>query len=435
MKKVVLSLVVVLALSFISALDITLTKDAYFSGETLQAEIPDIFIENLKLENIAIYEGDNVHKATVEPGIIKSDNKYLYYAVLPQNTGNYVLKIENAKYYSGNQQSSETITKSFSIISANSSYLSFNPGNIYTSSDFSIKVKGYNSQQTITLELPEANFKQTFSLGFGMEKTVFISIASVSGTVKSNILLNGYKIPVVIFGKSSPQKNQTTNVTITEENFEDLIYVDPSSIEANVLSGINFEYSIDLIRETDLDLYNIKVSSSDDEIVLDKEKINITDDNEVLKFTINSKKSLNGSITLEYNDSEIIIPVNITIRSDNSEFSGGTLSNSEKKSCREQKGIICNISNSESCSGSLTSSIDGICCIGKCEAQKSSGGWMWGILILLILIGAGLWVYKKSKENPGVKLGDLFSKKTESFKERMNPPSPPTEIRRGLSKI
>lgn len=437
-------LILIGSIASVSALDIALTKSSYYPGETLQAEFPAApFIEPLQLADIAIYRGDSVHPAPVRSGLIKSGNKYLYYAVLPdapENLGDYSLRIEDINHYENNAPTEETIEKNFTITQTNSSYLSFSPGNIYASADFSVKIKAYNAEQAVSVELPEANFKKSFPLGYGMEKTVYISIADVIGTVTTSIKVNTYNIPITIIGKAQNETGGEEEEDGGEGEFEDMISVYPDSIDAKVFADISTDYRITITKETSEDMEDIKISSSGDEIEINETSIDLAEDEAVFKVTINSDSDINGEITLEYNDEEIIIPVNITIIENESEFFSGTPSEGETKTCAQRSGRICNKTLNEKCSGEEVYASDyssqGACCIGACEAEKASSGWLWGILILIILGIAGWYLYKKSKGGPGISaLGDIFKKKTEAYEKRIKPePQPSFEVRKSLSK-
>ena len=441
MKKAVLVLCMIFfSISLVSAVDIALTKSSYYPGETLQAEIPAApFIEPLSIGNIGIYKGAAVHKTPAQSGLIKSGSKYFYYAVLPDASGSqgeYSLRIEDTNHYENNAPTEETIEKNFTITLTNSSYLSFSPGHVYTAGDFSVKIKAYNAEQQIAVDFPEAGFKQAFSLGYGMEKTVYISISGVAGTAKSNIKVNSYNIPAVVIGKAIPS-SEDNETEAEEEEFEDMISLSPESIYAPVLAGINFDYSIKITKETSADLENIEISSSSSEIKPKKSSINLTDDEEVLEIIVNSDRDMNGKITLEYNGEEIEIPVNITIAENESRVFSGTPSQGETKTCAGKGGAICNKSLGETCTGSQEYSSDGVCCIGACEVKEASSGWIWGILILIILGIVGWYLYRKSKGGPGIgAIGGIFRKKTEAYEKRIRPESahPSVEVRKSLSK-
>ena len=188
-------LLFLVSISFAYAqVDITLSKSSYYAMETLQAEIQGGFIGNLLEQNINIYGENGVHASPSESGLIKIDEKYLYYATLPEIEGKYTLKIENTEYYQGTKQISDTIIKDFEITSTNSSYLSVKPGFIYTASNDNLEIflQAFNANQQVTVSFPEAGFSQTFTLGYNSKKHIYIPITNISETVKSKISINSY---------------------------------------------------------------------------------------------------------------------------------------------------------------------------------------------------------------------------------------------------
>ena len=96
MKKPVLLLcfVSLFLISLASAVEIKLTKEVYAPSETLQAEIYGNFPDGIKLENIYFYRERNI---PVDYDILKTQDKYLLYALLPHTEGNYTLKIKNTR--------------------------------------------------------------------------------------------------------------------------------------------------------------------------------------------------------------------------------------------------------------------------------------------------------------------------------------------------
>ena len=106
-------LTIMLSLSLISSagIIIELDKDEFYQDQLLQAEIIGTFTDNLKLENIGIYKDDKIHKTPAESELLKIENKYLYYTVLPSIIGNYSIQIQDIEYYIGQETSEETIIK------------------------------------------------------------------------------------------------------------------------------------------------------------------------------------------------------------------------------------------------------------------------------------------------------------------------------------
>lgn len=221
MKKRVLPIIllILLTINLISAIDIKLSKTSYQPQETLQAEITGNFI-SLTNENILIYEQNTPRSQPVISDLTKQGDIYYFYAILPNQQGNFSLKIENAKYTESGVEKTTAIVKEFKIIKTNTSSLQINPGFVKTSNDFSIKVKALNSNQDINAVFNQQS--QNLSLIEDMQKTISFSISSLIG--KYDLKINSYTIPVFIIEKTIinntlvnqtniNQTNQTTNET------------------------------------------------------------------------------------------------------------------------------------------------------------------------------------------------------------------------------
>ena len=418
-----------LSINLISGLDLNL-KSTYYPGETLQLEIPDAFLTNLQLVNIGIYKGASVHVTPVESAnLLKLDNKYYYYAILPAEIGEYSLKIENIYHWEGASQTDAPILKSFSIVSTNSSYLSFDPGYIYTSKDFSIVIKAYNANQDVNVEFAPTDFKQTFNLGYTKTKTVFIPITGVENITKADIKINSYSIPVAIIGKPI-QRNETVNITYT---IEDLMDIKTDKINATILADRDYPFEI-IIVSYDLPVKNIKIATSNNEIRVSPTLIEELYGGRIINVTINSKNDLSGFINLSIENSSVKIPVYVYITKNSSQVNSNIPIATEEKTCSQYSGAKCDESSGERCSGSETYVSDGLCCLGECIASPSSSGWLWGVLIFIILGAGGWFLYNKYNKTSGTSSRRLFQRKAEDFEKRINPEIPGVEVRRSLSK-
>ena len=200
MKKenslILLLLIVIIIAPLISAVDIQLSKDNYNPLETLQAEITGNFL-SLSLDNILIYEENTPRSQPVISDLTKQGNTYHFYAVLPNQQGNYSLKIEDARYTESGQTKTDTITKEFKIKTTNQSVLQINPGFVLTSEDFSIKVKAINLNQEIKTTFN--GISQNLSLIEDVQKNIEFSVSDLVG--KYDLKINTYTIPVFIIEK------------------------------------------------------------------------------------------------------------------------------------------------------------------------------------------------------------------------------------------
>jgi hypothetical protein len=441
MKKSIVGLfILILALNFVSALDIEGLKSSYSPGETMQIEIPDAFIGNLNIDNLGIYQTGNVHPSPAESNVFKSGNSYFYYAVLPTYATEYYLKIDGIKHWEGSVESENPITENFTIKSSNSSYLSFSPGYIFTAKDFSVTIKAYNQRQDITVEFAPSNFKKTFNMGYQDTKTVYIPISGIYGLTEADVKINSYAIPAVIYAP-----NQTTsdddNETIEDseddlginESLEDIMDFYPETLTATVLSNVEYYFPLRLTNYATGSIKDLEISTSDPEVKVNPSSVSELnrDDSIVINVTIKSLEEKDAWINITYKNYSAFIPVLIKIAQNQSAVDSNIDSINEQKTCTSFGGVECNYAAGETCTGSETFTSNGLCCLDKCQVPSSGSTWIWGILALLALGGAGWYFYNKSKEGQGEdKTGSILKKRTANYEERLNP----TEVRKGLAK-
>jgi len=219
MKKKVLVFIALIVISLflissVLAVDITLKKASYYPRETLQAEISGSFITPFTKDNIFIYKDNNVHSTPTESGLLKVGDDYVYYAILPNDIGNYFIKIQGVKYYSSGKESEEDIVKSFNIMALNSTYLSINPGFVSTNSDFSIKIKAIGGKQTVSAKFEATGVEKTLSINEETEKTFSFTLNNLSGEISSKIVVGAYEIPVYLhLANTSNTTTNNTNIT------------------------------------------------------------------------------------------------------------------------------------------------------------------------------------------------------------------------------
>ncbi len=423
------SFIFIFSLATISAVTINLVKSEYYSGETLQAEISGGFVDSLLDSNIGIYKEGAVHKSpTGDSGIVKDETKYYYYALLPQEPGKYSLRIENTKHYENNNATTATIEKNFTITETNSSYLSFSPGYIKTTTDFKIIVKSYNEEQNIKVEFPLKDFEQNFSLGYGFSKNIYLSISGLTGVSRDSIKINSYTLPVIVVMNDSSSTNDSS--IIDRYNLSDIIEVDPRGL--NILLPKNKEniFPID-IRNTRQEFYNIELTTSDKELKIEPEEIIGFNGTQRINLTISSNRSFNGYIKISHGDNSLRIPINLEVSDNASAFNSTPVEVNPSKTCSDLGGKICNYESGEECDKITYDANNKACCLSGCMGKKTSYGWLWGLLLLIVL-GVGVWYFlKKAKKSPDEK--STLTKRVEDYKKRMDLDEN-LEVRKGLVK-
>ncbi len=216
MKKEIIILLFLFLIPSIIAIETSLSKDSYNPQELFQAEITGNFI-SLTSENILIYGSTAVHSTPVISDLTKQGDTYYFYAILPNQQGNFSLKIEDSQYMEAGKIKTQTITKDFIIKQTNDSALSINPGFIVTSEDFTIKVKALNNNQEISAILESTSETKDFSLIEETEKTITFLIQTQE-TKTTNLKINDYNVPVFILGKTQIPSNESNQSEINQSN-------------------------------------------------------------------------------------------------------------------------------------------------------------------------------------------------------------------------
>ncbi|MBM3247424.1 hypothetical protein FJZ17_02705 [Candidatus Pacearchaeota archaeon] len=398
--------------SLVSAVTMDLKKTSLYPGETLQVEVTGNFLTTLSKDNFKIYLGDAVHSSPIESGLIKSEGKYLFYALVPNTIGAYRLRIEDATYTENSIQKTAPIVKNFSIVASNSSYLSFNPGYVYATRDIPLVLKAYNADQIIDVELLANGYKTTARVFEDQTSSIVIPISGIQGVVKTTLKVGSYSIPATIVGNST----QTPEKINSTRDLEDLLEIEPEEFELTILSGYenSFEFEIRNIYGESVDL---ELNASDKEINLSITEINSFSNKKVVEFTINSKRNFDGFIEIFNTNSSIKIPILVKITQNKSQVNYSSAPVNVDKSCKDLGGVS-SCADNEYCERETTAS-DGYCCLSKCKVKESSNGWIWG-LVLIIILGVGIWYYYTKYKQPSQGSSSVDSR-VEKYKARMSP--------------
>ena len=414
--------ILLLAVNLISAVEIKLIKDSYQPRETLQAEITGNFL-TLSKENVQLYKEGIPRSTPVISGFTRFEDTYYFYAILPNQEGNFSLRIQNAQYTDSGVKKSEDIIKYFTIIKTNESSLSIDPGFVLTSDTFSIKIKSLNKNQEIDAELEANNKKNSFSLKEEVEKTVYFSISNINST-KTNLKINNYNIPVFI-------RNRPENI-ITP--LEDLIF-SPSELRATLLPSTSYSFQIILENIGNEDLRDIKVSN-DFNAKIQPSLFNLNESERIylnLSFltTENAKdnQTLEGNVIAETQGRNYTMPVLFKITTNKSNEDLGGSSYTESSSCSDLGGNVC--LDTQDCDGDFIASLERSCCRGNCvEIEAPAGyGWVYATVLILIVLGLIGYVFWKSKQRSFKNSSEILNKRAKSFEERMNPKSNHVEDR------
>ncbi len=438
MKKKYLSLLLIILLMqliilpVLIALDFTLLKTSYQPSETLQAEISGNFPDGIDKDNIFLYrQGQNNHIATIYD-LIKYNDVYYLYMVLPNSEGNYSIKIQDTKYIDAGIEIEEDIVKDINIKKTGAG-LSISPGFVSAIKDFSITITSLNANQDITAEFEATKEKQTFNLKEAETKKLTFSLSGINKTIKSNLKINTYNIPVFITG-SSGQDSFT--------QLSSLIGFSLSKIQTPLLKNKLYSFTIIIQNIGKNNLTNIILSSEGANIDIKIEPssfdfLQIGEESTIkLDITINKKatNSVNGSLIASYDNKKSKLPLIFKITTNASEVNLTGTSVTGQLSCKALGGKVCT-NYTEPCVGGEVASLDGNCCKGECKKESSGGGggWIIGIIIIIIVVGIIAFIIIKKKRQKTLNPEDIIKQRAE--KKGRLPEEESKEVRKKLERV
>lgn len=409
MKKSVIILLTILLIPNILAIQITPSKESYQPQELFQAQITGNFI-SLSEDQISIYKDGKVHSEPIIGALTKQNDVYYFYAILPNQPGNYSLKIENANYLERGTIKSDPISTPIIILLKNESDLYINPGFILADNDFSIKVKSLYGNTDLTAIFEATGEEKQLSLTEQKEVTLNFNLPLL-GPGQTKVTINDYEIPVFLIRNIPPEIN--------------LEFI-PHIIEGTITSNQEYGFSVLIRNPSNEDLENL-VFSSDINTIFSPSTIELLEPNQTafINITIkieNATNNLKGKITAVSGNETYYLPISFSITQNESEVEvidatpnqdiGSTLSCS-------QLGSIC--LSDQSCNGDTVDSLEGPCCIGICEqSENSSTSTYIGIgliVILLILIG---YVVMRARSKKRMKSAEqILADKQEKYKKRI----------------
>ncbi len=425
----------------ISAVEITISKDSYQPQELLQAEITGNFL-SLTSNNIFIYKPGKAHPEPVIKGLTKQNNIYYFYTLLPNQPGNFTLRIQDTLYLERGIAKSDPIDKSIKLELKNTSDLSINPGFVVPNKDFSIKVKSLIGNQELTATFELTGESKQLSLIEQKEETISFKLPDLPPQ-QSKITINNYQIPVFLIKKIKP----------VERSLEFI----PYKLEGT-LTTKDYHFNIVLKNSGKKTLENIKLSS-DLQTIIQPETIPLLEPNQLALVNLTiiipelTEDKLSGKLTAETTSNKFYLPISFDITKNETEvqiddvvepspgiaggggagFPGGA--GGGALSC-SQLGELCD--ENQFCTGDTVASLEGACCIGECSDEEASSASTYvgiGLFVVLILIVIYvIWQVRKRKKIKSPE--DLLKEKGEQYKERMEgKPKPGKEVEGKLDKV
>ncbi len=429
-RRIFISLVIlfIFSITYVSAIEISLSKQSYLPRETFQAEITGNFV-SLKSSNIFIYKYGIPRSMPVISDLTKQGDIYYFYAILPNQEGNFSLRIENAQYIQGGEIKKEPIIINFTLSQTNSTALSIEPGFIITDKDFSINVKSLNGNSEVSATLESNGEKKNLSIIEEVQKTFEFSIVG-SELGKTNLKINDYNLPVFI------TKKQNTSIIPKEKE----ISFFPSELIAKVATGQNYFFEVLFENSGKTNLSNLKISTTLNAnltpTIIDSLEVN---QRVYLNITIpiddKQKENISNKIIINCDNDIFTLPIFLEITKNKSQINlNQTIPIS--KNCKEI-GEICLVN--EICTSEITGSLEGPCCLGSCiEKKESDYTWIFGVIIIIIVFAGIFLLYKRAKKKQKIKSSqEILKEKTDKYKKRMQPKElpPQEEVRKRLGNI
>ncbi len=396
MKRVVVLLFVSLFISCflingVLAISTTM-KDVYEPSETIIIEIKGNILGSIPKENVE-FKRNNV-AVPFDYDLIKIGGRYYLWAIPPENENSYTLIIRSiATTVSGKLQEIDYY-QNFSV-KGNLTDYNIKPGIVSTNHDFEIIVNlNQDEDKTISVDFPISG-ETLLKPG---QNTLKFDVDNVPETSIIDIHLGKYTIPVYIIVNESNKKARVDELRFS-----------PRIIESRILiTDKNRHYPFIITNAGEKEIRDVTLEYDDELFIVGPNtKFNIAAGKNVyLNLSLKNipKDNIKKSIYAKYGNNSIEMLVDITQTENIEEAETPYLESSYNETslfyCAELSGAQC--SASETCSGNIVSSINGACCVGKCQVSEESSSYAWiGYLLAGIVIVGGLilWLrYKKQKQ-------------------------------------
>jgi hypothetical protein len=190
------------------------TKAEYNRGENIIAHVPGNFVDPITESNVYFYRG--YARIPMDYDVVKIDGEYYILAsLIGKDPGSYSLVIKDVTYYGGGSTTDDDIKSDFTI---NNSYADFsiNPGYIYSSNDFSIKLTSLvSSSKTISVSSISGLAVSGTTLNAGQIKNLNFDIILESGDSTGFVTISSdstsYSIPAYVWFEYSPPEHYCGN--------------------------------------------------------------------------------------------------------------------------------------------------------------------------------------------------------------------------------
>lgn len=217
-RGIILSFILLSSISLISSIEIKMNSE-YAQGETLITKISGTFLSSIEKENIYFYR--NYVHVPIDYSIIKMNDEYYVYAILPESQNNYSIVIKDVFYRQGTRILNNETVRNFTILNTSADF-NINPGALTTKNDFSIKIQNLQphkisisiSSQNITNGINSPffsilNSQSNLELKPGEIKVINFNLKNISNSTLKTISLKSlntkYEVPIYIISNNTEE--------------------------------------------------------------------------------------------------------------------------------------------------------------------------------------------------------------------------------------
>ena len=381
-------LFLILSISFVSAISTTL-KENYDKKENIIIEVKGNILSPINVEDIE-FKRKNVG-VPLDYGVLNLEDKHFIWAIAPDKNETYTLLINNLETTVNGQNSMINYTQNFNVLENLTDY-SIKPGIITAKGDFEVEINSYlDNEISILVNFP---YENNLIIKPGNNKFTFLT-NTIKEDLFTSIRIGKYSVPLNL---DIDDKN-----TITKKKG---IYFEPVSIKRDVSLGDRPVYLIK-VRNTDDKAYqNIKIKYDKEIFFITPDQSFNLDKQEIFNFNLTFKKAVDKNIKNQveiiFDNSSVILPVEITL-SENVIPINTNNSEGFQYFCSELAGVKC--ISGESCSGEEKEGLDGLCCLGVCQAvaveEEGNTSEIIGYVLALgifLILGYLIYRFKKAKK-------------------------------------
>ncbi|MCR4284552.1 MAG: hypothetical protein NUV97_00725 [archaeon] len=426
MKKCVVLLSFVLFISLASAVPtLILQHNETFAGETVFGRIETVgeFVSAVSPSDITFFEGRK--EVSFEHDIIFYDGVYYFY-VYTTRVGEFNMKVSKVLYKEAEILGEKTFDVLLNVTGG--SHFS-EEANETVRDSLSIKPGFFFSVQDPTIKL--INKGTSFlNVSFGED------IVSLKPLESKEISF----IPESAFSFANFSTYKDFSVPIIYLSANGSVYVapdgalllrsDPRIIFANIIIGDSTEIVLQFFNLGDENITGVSVVSPYDFIGFEdfSELPARGIQNLTLKISPEEGGHIGGHLEVNYSQfnksHQITIPISLFVLPKESNVSDFNVSG---ETCASEGGQIC----PESCDGrAMFTDDEKYCCLGNCVPYSNDGGitpnpsgglgWLWGILIFLVLGVVGYFIWKKYNQTKPAEAEEKLDESAKSYSTRIS---------------